>query len=214
MKKFILLLAFIIATPVVLAESSEDIYTLDQACILSLGSHMGQITSLQNDRRFQDVITDSNYSIWSFHRLDDAGWGGSSLFFVANHKGDAGAQKYSELFLVNCLPTNWWTSHFPIHRIEQNIQYSPEIVKITDSYILLDDWQTVSGKVIHVANIFDRKSSKFYPIRDAFIKSIKPIKAFSKNKAIFWSVLSFEKSKAKLEIRLESGRKMSFMVKL
>ena len=63
MKQIIFLLAFLFSVSIGFATSSEDIYTLEQACALSHGSHLGQITSLQNDSRFRDTIENSEYSI-------------------------------------------------------------------------------------------------------------------------------------------------------
>lgn len=76
-----------------------------------------------------------------------------------------------------------------MHRIEPNIQYSPEITKVTDAYILLNDWQNISGKSYHVSMIFDRKNSKFYHIRDEILKKNKSVKSFVKNNQFYWEII-------------------------
>ena len=106
--------------------------------------------------------------------------------------------------------------HFPIHRVEPGIQYSPEIINITDTNILLDDYQNMNGKSVHVSNIFDRKSSTFHLIRDEAIKSVKIIKAFSRNRQIFWNILDYNVNtkSIKLEVRVSPSIKRNFTIKL
>jgi hypothetical protein len=165
---------------------------------------MWQISSLEKDRRFSDVIIDSNYNIGTFHRLNDKLWW-DSIFFVVNSNYVAWFQKYSELYLVNCSPHNLQVSQ---------IQYSPEIMKITDRFILLDDWQNIHWMNIHVVTIFVRSSSKFYAFRDEFVQSIPSIKSYSKGKRVYWSVLEYNRGKVTIEVRWENGKRKNFFIKV
>ena len=63
MIKIIFLLFFLFSTSIGFTESSEDTYTIEQACILPPGNHMGRISSLEKNSQFQSIIIDNQYLI-------------------------------------------------------------------------------------------------------------------------------------------------------
>lgn len=213
-KVFLLSVAFCASTVLsVFAESSEDNYTLVTACQTSFWIHAGQVLWLDKESRFRDIVMDDRYSIGTFQHMKDTDWG-DALFFVVNNNGIIWEQKYAELYLVNCSPESGQTVHFPVHRIEPNTQYSPEVLKVAKNYIFLDDWQNTDGKSVHVSNIFDRTNSIFYPIRDTLVKKEKRIMKFVGNKPFYWTVLSYNKGIVTIEVRLSSAKKSNFAITL
>jgi hypothetical protein len=213
MKNIFWLLLFTISVPYTFAESSEDIYNLQNACSLTHWVHFGQIIWLEQDSRFKEVISDKNYNIWTFHRMYDDSWGGESIYFVVNDNWITWTQRYAELFIVNCSPQSGQTAHFLVHRKETNIQYSPEVSKITWNYIILDDWQNILGKSYHVSVVFDRETSIFYHIRNEVLLQNKFIKNFVRNSPFFWEIKSYDSGSATIEIRLNEKKKRNFTIK-
>ena len=93
-------------------------------------------------------------------------------------------------------------------------QYSPEVIKVTDTYILLNDWQNIEGKSYHVSLIFDRANSTFYHLRDEVLRKYSTIKLFVMNNQFFWDVISYSNKYVTVEVRLNPMKKRILKVKL
>lgn len=211
MKHFLfLVLAFFTIVPSLFAESSEDAYTIEQACKLSNGLHLGKIVGLAD--LYNTTFPDANYGIGSFHHVTDYNLG-DSLVFTVNDLGSLGEQRYSELFFVTCKVENREALHFNIFGKRTGTQYSPEVTVVNRNYLILDDWENISGKSYHVGKIFDRTKNIFYTLDDTILLKSAAIRTLVRNNQFSWTVKSYATWYATVEIRT-NGKVRTFRVKI
>lgn len=183
MKKYLFfILFFLVLSPSLYAnESSEDVYTIEQACQLSTGLHLGKIVGLFD--LYSSTFPDANYSVSSFHHVTDYMLGDALIFTVTDY-WNIGEQRYSELFLVTCRVENRETLHFNIFGKRAGVQYSPEVTFVNRQYLILNDWENISGKSYHVVKIFDRIKNIFYTVDDSMLLKSRAIRIFVRNNSL------------------------------
>jgi hypothetical protein len=209
MKHFLLLsFLFLVSIPALYAESSEDIYTIEQACSLTPGIHLGQIIWLAE--LYDTVFPDSNYYISSFHHVIDYTLGDSLIFTVNDGQLH---QRYSKLFFVTCRVENREASQSTIFGKRSGVQYSPEVTAVNRQYIILEDWENIWGKSYHVTKVFDRTKNNFYTIDKSTLIQLRTIRTFVRNREFSWTLKSYSAGQATLEI-LVGNRTRVFQIKL
>lgn len=234
MKKIIFLLIFLLSTSIWFAESSEDSYTIKQACNLSPGNHMGRITSLEKNSQFQQNITNNEYVMGSFY-IKYLPWKGNWLAFAANnisgitHDWDwsiSTETQHAELFWILC--NNIWTSigawHAEIRRFYKGSQYHPAVATIyQEQNVLLEDYESINGKSYHISRILPSASNMFVTITNDNLQSIQVIKNFIKSQQFFWTIKDYKELVNKnwyttktitVEIRLSRTIKRNFTIKI
>jgi len=122
-------------------------------------------------------------------------------------------QNFATLIKYNCTTNQPDFSH-KVHGYEQNIQYSPSVSKVTNNYILLNDYQRINNASLHVSVIYDRSAMVAYHIRDEFLRKVPKVSNFVKDKQFYWDVISYSKRTAIIEVRISSTKKMTFAIRL
>ena len=198
MKHFLLLsLIFLTSISALYAESSEDAYTIEQACSLTPGIHLGKIVWLAE--LYDTVFPDSNYSISWFHHVIDYTLGDSLIFTVSDGQVE---QRYSKLFFVTCRAENREASQYTIFGKRPGVKYSPEVTVVNRQYIILEDWENIWGRSYHVTKVFDRTKNNFYTVDTRVLMQSRAIKTFVRNNEFFWTLKSYALGQATVEIRV------------
>ena len=207
MKKviFILVLSSFFVPLISLASNT---YTFEQACQLSNGIHTGHISGLDETRPI-----DEDYSMSSFYRVRNHVQFKDSIHFVHTDRGGLWQQEFSKLDTISCTWEYNTVYATYLHEKRPNTIYSPEIAKANRLMMILEDWETIDGKVYHVSIIIDSKKHKVHYIQDQILLKNKAIKTFVWSNQFYWEVKSYNNWIARIEVRLNENKKRTFAVR-
>lgn len=178
-------------------ESSENQVTLTQACSQNDGIHLGQL-SIQ-DYNIQNRGTFYIYnSTLSFAGYDATKWGSATVYSY------------------DCLSED--LESWNLKNAPSDTQISPDVVKTTDKFILLDDWENRNWSSYYTNTIIDRMNNKIYYInQDILRNSNKSLNDFAGDGQLFWTIKSYQRNVLTVSVRKSSWnyiKTKTFFVKI